>query len=98
MLTITLTQSLQHYRSLPHVLAGWIAVPVNISLYQVKTSSSLISEGFLLLSTIVPSESMTRYVGIAAWVEGCSNASSVVNLLFTAPGKWTLRRHQQRNG
>ena len=93
MLTITLTKLLQHYWSLPHVLHRWIAVPVNISLYQVNTSSLLIFEGFLLSSTMVPSESITRYVGIAGWVEGRSNASSVVNLLFTAPGKWTLRGH-----
>ena len=36
---------------------------------------------------------MTLYVGIAGWVEGCSKESLVVNLLLTAPGKWTLVRN-----
>lgn len=58
--------------------------------YHVKISSLLIPDGFRDSSTTTPSESMTLYVGIAGCVEGCSNANCVVNLLFTAPGKWTL--------
>ena len=66
------------------------SVPVNMFLYHFKISSLLISDGFLLSSTMIPSESITLYVGIAGCVDGCSKVRSVVNLLFTAPGKWTL--------
>ena len=59
-------------------------------LYHIVISSLLMPEGFRDSSTTTPSESMTRYVGIAGCVDGCSNDSFVVNLLVTAPGKWTL--------
>lgn len=61
-------------------------------LYHVITSSGSMSDGCLPSSTMIPSESITLYVGIAVCVEGRSNASFVTNLLLTAPGKWTLER------
>lgn len=59
-------------------------------LYHVKTSSSDTSGAALDLSTISPSESMTRYVGIAGRSEAFRKDMSVVNLLLTAPGNSTL--------
>ncbi len=44
------------------------------------------------MSTTTPSESMTRYVGIAGRALGCSKDISEVNLLFTAPGKFILNQ------
>src|SRR5438046_9617733 len=58
--------------------------------YILTASSSLTSSGALASSTITPSESIMRYVGMAGYVEGRSNERLVVNLLFTAPGKLTL--------
>ena len=65
-------------------------IPVNIFLYHVKTSSSETWGGPRDLSTNSPSESMTRYVGMAGRSEALRKAISVVNLLLTAPGKCTL--------
>lgn len=54
------------------------------------TSSSETSVGAWFSSTMVPSESITRYVGIAGIVDGREKDISVVNLLSTAPGNRTL--------
>ena len=68
------------------------SIPVNIFLYHVRASSSDTSGGPRDLSTNSPSESITRYVGIAGKSEALRNDISVVNLLLTAPGKSTLFR------
>jgi hypothetical protein len=44
-----------------------------------------------VLSTMFPSESMILYVEMAGLLEGLWKVISDVNLLFTAPGKCTLK-------
>ena len=47
---------------------------------------------------MIPSLSITRYVGIAGCSKGRSKERLVVNLLLTAPGKWTLMYDQPLRG
>ncbi len=87
----------QPTRSTTSVCEPCPPLPVNISLYHFTTSCSLTSFGGRSSSTMTPSESMTRYVGMAGYVAGRWKERSVVNLLLTAPGKCTLHNCEHCN-
>jgi hypothetical protein len=72
-----------------------VDVPDSMFLYHLTTSSPSTSGAPRLLSTMMPSESMTLYVGMAGWAEGVTNDMFVVNLLLTAPGNRTLCRSKE---
>ena len=77
----------------PVTTSGNPHAPETMFLYHDSTSSSLTSRGTLLLSTTTPSESITLYVEIAGWESGVTKVIFEVNLLFTAPGNWTLQEN-----
>jgi len=69
--------------------------PVNMSVYSLTSSSSVIYGAGAVASTSRPSESSTRKVGMAVWAVGLWNSSLSVNLLLTAPGNWILETWRQ---